>query len=59
MSALPKLASVKIDKERLRHEAWRVDQVFWRPNRNEPLREVDEIGEATPRSAPRLTFASG
>jgi fatty-acyl-CoA synthase len=42
MSALPKLASMKIDKERLRHEAWRVDQVFWRPNRNEPLREVDE-----------------
>jgi fatty-acyl-CoA synthase len=42
MSALPKLASMKIDKERLRHDAWRVDQVFWRPNRYEPLREVDE-----------------
>ncbi len=39
---LPKLASMKIDKQRLRHEAWRADQVFWRPARNEPLRAVDE-----------------
>lgn len=42
MSELPKLASMKIDKQRLRREAWRVDGVFWRPSRNEPLREVDE-----------------
>jgi fatty-acyl-CoA synthase len=41
MPELPKLASMEIDKQRLRHEAWRVDQVFWRPSRNEPLREVD------------------
>jgi fatty-acyl-CoA synthase len=39
---LPKLASMKIDKQRLRREAWSAEQVFWRPSRNEPLREVDE-----------------
>jgi fatty-acyl-CoA synthase len=42
MQELPKLASMKIDKQRLRREAWRVDGVFWRPGRNEPLREIDE-----------------
>jgi fatty-acyl-CoA synthase len=42
VSELPKLASMKIDKQRLRHDAWRDDQVFWRPGRNEPLRKVDE-----------------
>jgi fatty-acyl-CoA synthase len=35
---LPKLASMKIDKQRLRRDAWRVDVVFWRPARAEPLR---------------------
>jgi fatty-acyl-CoA synthase len=40
---LPKLASMKIDKQRLRAEAWQVDRVFWRPNRNETLRELDEL----------------
>jgi fatty-acyl-CoA synthase len=35
---LPKLASLKVDKTRLRAEAWNVDNVFWRPNRDEPLR---------------------
>lgn len=43
MPELPKLASMKIDKQRLRYESWRVDQVFWRPGRKEPLREVDEL----------------
>jgi len=35
---LPKLASMKIDKMRLRREAWRTGQVFWRPGKGEPLR---------------------
>jgi fatty-acyl-CoA synthase len=39
---LPKLASMKIDKQRLRREAWRVELVFWRPGRDEELREVDQ-----------------
>jgi fatty-acyl-CoA synthase len=39
---LPKLASMKVDKQRLRREAWRVGQVFWRPGRGDELREVDE-----------------
>ena len=39
---LPKLASMKIDKQRLRREAWRADQVFWRRNRDQGLRPVDE-----------------
>jgi fatty-acyl-CoA synthase len=34
---LPKLASMKIDKQRLRREAWDVDGVWWRPDRNAPL----------------------
>lgn len=38
---LPKLASMKIDKQRLRREAWTAAGVFWRPGRDEPLREVD------------------
>jgi len=42
VSELPKLASMKIDKQRLRREAWRDDQVFWRAGRNEPLRKVDD-----------------
>lgn len=42
MPELPKLASMKVDKQRLRGEAWSVDQVFWRPSRHEALREVDE-----------------
>lgn len=42
MQELPKLASMKIDKQRLRREAWRVGPVFWRPGRDEGLREVDE-----------------
>jgi fatty-acyl-CoA synthase len=38
---LPKLASMKIDKQRLRREAWRVERVFWRPAKGEPLRALD------------------
>ncbi len=35
---LPKLASLKVDKTRLRAEAWRPEPVYWRPGRGEPLR---------------------
>jgi fatty-acyl-CoA synthase len=35
---LPKLASLKVDKSRLRKEAWNTETVYWRPGRNEPLR---------------------
>ena len=34
---LPKLASLKVDKTRLRREAWLLDPVYWRPNRGDPL----------------------
>ncbi len=37
---LPKLASMKIDKQRLRREAWRAQPVFWRPGKGEPLRPL-------------------
>jgi fatty-acyl-CoA synthase len=37
---LPKLASLKIDKTRLRKEAWNADTVYWRPSRNESLRAL-------------------
>ncbi len=37
---LPKLASMKLDKTRLRREAWRAPGVWWRPARGEPLRPV-------------------
>ncbi|MCK9897775.1 AMP-binding protein [Frankia sp. AgB32] len=39
---LPKLASMKIDKMRLRREAWRVEDVVWRPARGGPLRPLDD-----------------
>jgi fatty-acyl-CoA synthase len=35
---LPKLASMKVDKQRLRREAWRDKTVYWRPARGEALR---------------------
>ena len=38
---LPKLASMKIDKQRLRREAWRADTVFWRPAKGDVLRTLD------------------
>ena len=37
---LPKLASMKVDKQALRREAWRADDVHWRPRRGEPLRPL-------------------
>jgi fatty-acyl-CoA synthase len=37
---LPKLASMKVDKQRLRREAWRTEPVFWRPARGESLRPL-------------------
>jgi fatty-acyl-CoA synthase len=43
MDEVPKLASMKIDKQRLRHEAWRTEPVFWRPGKAEPLRPLDAI----------------
>jgi fatty-acyl-CoA synthase len=39
---LPKLASMKADKRRLRGDAWRVDGVFWRPAKGERLRLLDD-----------------
>ncbi|MCK9926411.1 AMP-binding protein [Frankia sp. Mgl5] len=39
---LPKLASMKIDKMRLRREAWRADAVLWRPAKGEALRLLDD-----------------
>jgi fatty-acyl-CoA synthase len=33
VTELPKLASMKIDKQRLRRDAWEVDNVWWRPER--------------------------
>jgi fatty-acyl-CoA synthase len=39
---LPKLASMKLDKTRLRREAWRTGDVYWRPKRGEPLRPLDD-----------------
>lgn len=41
---LPKLASMKVDKQRLRREAWREDTVLWRPAKGEPLRPLDPAG---------------
>jgi fatty-acyl-CoA synthase len=43
---LPKLASMKVDKQRLRREAWRADRVFWRPRPGEALRPVDASDHA-------------
>jgi fatty-acyl-CoA synthase len=39
---LPKLASMKLDKTRLRREAWRVPGVVWRPSKADPLRPLGE-----------------
>ncbi len=43
---LPKLASMKIDKQRLRREAWRTEPVFWRPGKGEPLRPLSDADRA-------------
>ena len=39
---LPKLASMKLDKTRLRREAWQADSVVWRPGKGEDLRPLTE-----------------
>ena len=41
---LPKLASLKVDKTRLRSEAWLPSPVYWRPGRGEPLCLLTEVG---------------
>jgi fatty-acyl-CoA synthase len=37
---LPKLASLKLDKTRLRADAWQAPHVWSRPKRGEPLRPL-------------------
>jgi fatty-acyl-CoA synthase len=50
---IPKLASTKIDKQALRRDAWRGDDVYWRPRRGEPLRALtDEDRTALDRLRP-------
>jgi fatty-acyl-CoA synthase len=44
---LPKSASMKIDKQQLRREAWKVDDVWWRPERNGPLVQLGETDRRT------------
>jgi fatty-acyl-CoA synthase len=39
---LPKLASMKIDKQRLRRDAWEHEDVWWRPGRDSPLARLQE-----------------
>jgi fatty-acyl-CoA synthase len=43
---LPKLASLKIDKQRLRREAWRTGPVYWRPGKGVGLRGLDASDRA-------------
>ena len=43
---LPKLASMKIDKIRLRRQAWQVAPVYWRPGKGQPLRPLDDAARA-------------
>lgn len=38
---LPKLASMKVDKTRLRREGWVAPNTYWRPARGEELRPLD------------------
>ena len=38
---LPKLASMKVDKTRLRREGWLAPGTSWRPARGEELRPLD------------------
>ena len=39
---LPKLASMKLDKTRLRRDAWSADRVWWRPVKSEGLRTLTD-----------------
>ncbi len=43
---LPKLASMKIDKQRLRREAWRAGGVWWRTSKGESLRALTQNDRA-------------
>jgi len=43
---LPKLASMKIDKRRLRRDAWQVDDVLWRPAKGDDLRHLTDADRA-------------
>jgi len=43
---LPKLASMKIDKTRLRREGWEAPGVSWRPGRGDPLRPLTDADVA-------------
>jgi fatty-acyl-CoA synthase len=43
---LPKLASMKIDKTRLRREGWDAPAVSWRPGRGDPLRAMTDTDVA-------------
>ena len=43
---LPKLASMKVDKMRLRRAAWQPGLVHWRPARGQSLRPLDERDRA-------------
>jgi fatty-acyl-CoA synthase len=43
---LPKLASMKVDKQRLRREAWRPAGAFWRPGKGEALRLLGGVDRA-------------
>ena len=43
---LPKLASMKIDRQQLRREAWRSPGTWWRPGKGEPLRVLDDEARA-------------
>jgi fatty-acyl-CoA synthase len=42
VSELPKLASMKIDRQRLRRDAWELEDVWWRPGRGSPLVHLQE-----------------
>lgn len=42
MPELPKLASMKVDKQRLRREAWCAAGVLWRPSRGAELRPLSD-----------------
>jgi fatty-acyl-CoA synthase len=44
---LPKLASMKIDKQRLRGDAWKAGDVHWRPAKGAPLRPLTDEDRTT------------
>jgi fatty-acyl-CoA synthase len=46
LAELPKLASMKIDRQRLRRDSWRAPDVQWRRARGEPLRLLSDADRA-------------